>query len=406
MAWGAHPGTVIGGRYRLTRPLGAGGFGEVWEAHDPVLDVDVAMKMVRLGSVPDEARAELLARAARESRNAARLRDHPHIITVHDVVEADDAPWIVMQLVEGRSLADELRANGPLTLRRALDVAEALLSALGAAHDAGIMHRDVKLANVMLGENGDVLLTDFGIALAHTDPRLTRTTMVIGSPAYMAPERWQGASNDGRSDLFSLGVTLYEAVEGVPPFPPDNLTAALTETPRAPQRAGPLTPLLIGLLARNPADRPGVPQALAMLGRARRTGARSTEGRRSEPPPTLRATDERLQGAHDPSVRRLAAEHGVDVNSVKGTGTDGRVRVQDVIAAVKARHGAYATRAAREFAAQQGIDLAGVTGSGRHGLICIQDVKHPSTGKTGAGGVAVAVVCVVLLLVLLARLGN
>ncbi|GLV88057.1 hypothetical protein Slala03_77460 [Streptomyces lavendulae subsp. lavendulae] len=403
MAWGAHPGTVIGGRYRLTRPLGAGGFGEVWAAHDPVLDVDVAMKMVRLSSVPDEARAELLARAARESRNAARLRDHPHIITVHDVVEADDAPWIVMQLVDGGSLADELRANGPLTLWRTLDVAEALLSALGAAHDAGIMHRDVKPANVMLGENGDVLLTDFGIAVAHTDPRLTRTTMVIGSPAYMAPERWQGAPNDGRSDLFSLGVTLYEAVEGVPPFPSDNLTAALTETPRAPQRAGPLTSLLIGLLARDPADRPTVPQALAMLGRARRTGARSTEGRRSGTPTTLRATDER-QGAQDPSVLRLAAEHGVDVNSIKGTGADGRVRVQDVIAAVKAMHGAYATRAAREFAAQQGIDLAGVAGSGKHGLICIQDVKHPSTGKTGARGVAVAVVCVVLLLFLLSRL--
>ncbi|MFB7781952.1 protein kinase [Streptomyces vinaceus] len=396
---------MIGGRYRLTRPLGAGGFGEVWEAHDPVLDVDVAMKMVRLSSVPDEARAELLARAARESRNAARLRDHPHIITVHDVVEADDAPWIVMQLVDGGSLADELRANGPLTLRRTLDVAEALLSALGAAHDAGITHRDVKPANVMLGENGDVLLTDFGIAVAHTDPRLTRTTMVIGSPAYMAPERWQGAPNDGRSDLFSLGVTLYETVEGVPPFPSDNPTAALTQTPRTPQRAGSLTPLLIGLLARDPADRPTVPQALAMLGRARRTGARSTEGSRSGTPTTPRATDERRQGAQDPSVLRLAAEHGVDVDSVKGTGADGRVRVQDVIAAVKAMHGAYATRAAREFAAQQGIDLAGVAGSGKHGLIRIQDVKHPSSVKTGAGGVAVAVVCVVLILFLLARLG-
>ncbi|MFF0219694.1 protein kinase domain-containing protein [Streptomyces vinaceus] len=395
---------MIGGRYRLTRPLGAGGFGEVWAAHDPVLDVDVAMKMVRLSSVPDEARAELLARAARESRNAARLRDHPHIITVHDVVEVDDAPWIVMQLVGGGSLADELRANGPLTLRRTLDVAEALLSALGAAHDAGIMHRDVKPANVMLGGNGDVLLTDFGIAVAHTDPRLTRTTMVIGSPAYMAPERWQGAPNDGRSDLFSLGVTLYEAVEGVPPFPSDNPTAALTQTPRAPQRAGPLTSLLIGLLARDPADRPTVPQALAMLGRARRSGARSTEGSRSGTPTTLRATDERRAGAQDPSVLRLAAEHGVDVNSVEGTGADGRVRVQDVIAAVKATYGAYATRAAREFAAQQGIDLAGVAGSGKHGLIRIQDVKHPSTGKTGAAGVAVAVVCVVLILFLMARL--
>ncbi|MGW2597358.1 serine/threonine-protein kinase [Streptomyces klenkii] len=263
---GVHPGNAIGGRYRLIRLLGAGGFGEVWEAHDPVLGVDVAVKRVRLtGSVPDQVRAEVLARAAREARNAARLRDHPNIVTVYDVVGVDGVPWIVMQLVDGTSLADELKVHGPLTVRRTVDIAAALVHALIAAHQVGVMHRDVKPANVMLAANGSVLLTDFGIAVAHTDPRLTHSSLVIGSPAYMAPERWQGAPSDGRSDLFSLGVTLYEAVEGVLPFPAGNPTAALTEMPRPPERAGYLASLLIALLERNPAKRPTASQVLEML---------------------------------------------------------------------------------------------------------------------------------------------
>ncbi|MEV7931010.1 serine/threonine-protein kinase [Kitasatospora sp. NPDC088779] len=245
MAAEARPGAVIGGRYTLTRPLGAGGFGQVWQAHDPVLGVDVAVKQVRLdGALPDEARAELLVRAAREARHAARLRDHPHIVTVYDVVEVDEGPWrvpwIVMQWVDGHSLAEELKCDGPLDPERAARVAEALLGALDAEHRAGVVHRDVKPPNVLLAADGSVLLADFGIAVAQTDPRLTPTTLVIGSPGYMAPERWQGAESDGRADLFSLGVTLYEALEGVLPFRPENPTAALTEEPRPMERAGAL----------------------------------------------------------------------------------------------------------------------------------------------------------------------
>jgi serine/threonine protein kinase len=270
MAAEARPGTVIGGRYTLARPLGAGGFGQVWQAHDPVLGVDVAVKQVRLdGALPDEARAELLARAAREARHAALLRDHPRIVTVYDVVEVDEGawrvPWIVMQWVDGHSLAEELKRGGPLDPKRAAQVAEALLGALDAAHRVGIVHRDVKPANVLLAADGSVLLADFGIAVAQTDPRLTRTSLVIGSPGYVAPERWQGAEGDGRADLFSLGVTLYEALEGVLPFRPDNPTAALTEQPRPMERAGPLAPLLLALLEKDPARRPTVDAARELL---------------------------------------------------------------------------------------------------------------------------------------------
>lgn len=261
---------VIGGRYTLTRLLGAGGFGQVWQAHDPVLGVDVAVKQVRLDAeLPDEARAELMARAASEARNAARLRDNAHIVTVYDVVEVDDGPWrvpwIVMQWVDGRSLAEALKHDGPLSAQQALRVAEALLDALETAHRAGIVHRDVKPANVLLAVNGAVLLADFGIALAQADPRITRTAVVIGSPAYMAPERWQGATGDGRADLFSLGVTLYEAVEGALPFSSGNPGITPAHEPKAMQRAGALAPLILALLEKDPARRPTAHTARTML---------------------------------------------------------------------------------------------------------------------------------------------
>ncbi|MGV9357626.1 protein kinase domain-containing protein [Streptomyces misionensis] len=266
------PDMVIGGRYKLVDRLGAGGFGQVWRARDLALAVDVAVKEVRLDdAVPHALRGELLDRAGREARNAARLRDHPHIVTVHDVVEVDGIPWIVMQLVDGRSLAEELDERGTLPVGRAADVARALLSGLEAVHRAGLVHRDVKPANTMLASSGAILLADFGIAVDRKDPRLTAPDMVIGSPGYMAPERWQGAPYDGRADLFSLGATLYEAMEGVLPFPASNPTAVLTEPPRPPVRAGRLTALVMALLRKDPAQRPTIAQALDMLDRAAST---------------------------------------------------------------------------------------------------------------------------------------
>ncbi|MFD5566231.1 serine/threonine-protein kinase [Kitasatospora griseola] len=259
-------GELVGGRYRLRYLLGAGGFGQVWAADDTVLEVAVALKEVRLADAMAEERRELRVRAAREARHAARLRDHPHIVTVYDVVDVDGIPWIVMQLVEGRSLAEELRANGPLDATRSVAVAKALLLAVQAAHAEDITHRDIKPANVMLTDSGQVLLTDFGIAVNRTDTALTPTNLVIGTPGYTAPERWQGAPASGPSDLYSLGVTLYEAVEGDLPFPRSNPVAALTDTPREPRRAEPpMARFLAALLHRDPAARPSPAQALALL---------------------------------------------------------------------------------------------------------------------------------------------
>ncbi|MEU6051177.1 serine/threonine-protein kinase [Streptomyces xanthochromogenes] len=258
-------GQLIAGRYRLAQLLGSGGFGRVWKAEDTVLGVWVAVKELQLGRVPPSERQELLVRAAREARHAARLRDHPHIVTVYDVIEVDAATWIIMRLVEGHSLAEQLRMNGPLTETRTRAIAQALLDALRFVHEADITHRDVKPANIMLTPQGNVLLTDFGIAVDRADTRLTRTDLVIGTPGYTAPERMLGAEPSGASDLYSLGVTLYEAVEGRLPFPPEEPLAALRKSPPPPRHAGRLAPLITSLLDGDPARRPTSAEAIALL---------------------------------------------------------------------------------------------------------------------------------------------
>ncbi|WP_149256940.1 serine/threonine-protein kinase [Actinomadura sp. K4S16] len=194
----ARAGRLLGGRYRLAESLGSGGFGQVWKANDETLGVPVAVKGMRLPPGTDAEQGERLARAEREARNAARLRDHPNIVTVHDVVVDGGVPWIVMRLVTGRSLEQRLREEGPLQVEEAARVATSLLNALGAAHAAGILHRDVKPANVMLADNGGVLLTDFGIAVHQADTALTATGLIIGSSEYLAPERADGATRRGR----------------------------------------------------------------------------------------------------------------------------------------------------------------------------------------------------------------
>ncbi|MFI9630931.1 protein kinase [Streptomyces sp. NPDC052042] len=269
----AQPDQVIDGRYRLIAKLGAGGFGEVWKAHDETLRIDVAVKAVRVPPAAlAEEQAERLIRAAREARNAARLRDHPNIVAVHDVVVHRGVPWTVMQLVVGASLQEHLDAHGPLPVNSAETLASALLSALGAAHNAGIVHRDVKPANVMLA--GDqMLLTDFGIAVHQQDTALTGTGMLIGSAEYMAPERVRGKDGVPASDLFSLGVTLYQAIEGVSPFRRStfeaSLSAVLFDDPPQSQHAGRLTELITRLLNKVPDQRPTVVQAQALLSAAR-----------------------------------------------------------------------------------------------------------------------------------------
>jgi serine/threonine protein kinase len=274
-------GRLVDGRYRLLDRLGEGGFGRVWRAHDAALNVEVAVKEVWLPETmsPDE-RAQRLRRAEREAHNAARLRDHPNIVAVYDVVVDDDAPWIVMRLVHGLSLDEHVRAHGPLSVAEATTVASALLAALGAAHEAGVLHRDVKPANVMLASNGTVLLTDFGIAVHHTDGTLTATGAFIGSVEYIAPERARGLADQPAGDLFSLGVTLYQAIEGFSPFrratPTGSLAAVLLETAPPPRQAGRLAPLLAGLLEKDPTDRLTIPQALALLQAAPGQGEKTT----------------------------------------------------------------------------------------------------------------------------------
>ncbi|MFF8285446.1 serine/threonine-protein kinase [Streptomyces albus] len=260
---------LIAGRYRLIRPLAEGGFGRVWEAHDDVLHADVVVKEVRLPASADLVeQAKRLTYAEREARNAARLRHHPGIVPVYDVATEDGRPWIVMQLIEGSSLEERLR-KGRLPVSATIELAEALLKALDAAHQAGVVHRDVKPANVMLATDGRVMLTDFGIATHPADTRLTTDGSVVGSLEYMAPERLKGDPGTLAGDLFSLGATLYHAVEGVSPFRrssyPATMAALAHDAPPPPRHAERLAPLLRALLAKDPEARPTVTEALVLL---------------------------------------------------------------------------------------------------------------------------------------------
>lgn len=264
------PGDVIGGRYRLTTELGAGGFGTVWRAYDETLGVDVALKELRLMRGMSEAdQADRLIRATREARNAARLRRHEGIVTIHDVVVKDDLPWIVMELIDGRSLGEHIEEIGPLSVDRTAEMAVSLLTAIGAAHEEGVLHRDIKPGNVMLAADGKTLLTDFGIAVRDTDTALTATGTLVGSAEYMAPERLRGTEGLPASDLFSLGVTLFQAVEGFSPFHratrDATLAAVLLEEAPTPHRAGRLTQLITRLMDKDPAARPTVVEALAII---------------------------------------------------------------------------------------------------------------------------------------------
>ncbi|NUR63812.1 MAG: serine/threonine protein kinase [Catenulispora sp.] len=288
-------GRLIGGRYRLVERLGAGGFGQVWRARDEMLRIDVAVKEVRLPeTLTRREHAERLERAEREARNAARLRDHPNVVAVHDVVVQDGVPWTVMQLIPGRSLDDRLAAGGPLRPQDAVVVARALLSALKAAHAAGIVHRDVKPANVMLTPEREVVLTDFGLAMAQADTALTATGNVMGSMEYIAPERAEGRDGMPESDLFSLGATLYQAVEGFSPFRRETATATLKavllDDPPRPVLAGPLTPVITGLLVKDPGLRLRIDDAVALLEGAESGGFGSVA--QSGPMPAARSAAE------------------------------------------------------------------------------------------------------------------
>jgi tRNA A-37 threonylcarbamoyl transferase component Bud32 len=264
---------TVASRYRLLDKIGQGGMGTVWRAQDEFLGRTVAIKEIDLPRLADIDPAELRERALREARAAARL-SHPNVVTVHDVVQEDGNPWIVMALVDADSLAEVLRASGPLPPARVAEIGLAVLSALQAAHAAGIVHRDVKPANVLLARDGRIVLTDFGIATLEGDPSLTSAGLMLGAPAYISPERASGLRPEPASDLWSLGATLYTAVEGRPPYDRDSpmatLGALMAEDPPVPKAAGCLTPTLMRLLERDPARRPDAPAARRLLEEALR----------------------------------------------------------------------------------------------------------------------------------------
>jgi hypothetical protein len=252
--------TLVAGRYRLHRQLGAGGMGLVWRARDEVLGRDVAVKeVVPPAGLSGTDRAELRLRTLREARTAARL-NHPNVVKIYDVVHTEEWPWIVMEYVPSRSLHEIIANDGPLSPPQVARIGLAILGALGAAHRAGVLHRDVKPGNVLVADDGRVVLTDFGLAtFEDTEGALTLPGLVLGSAQYVAPERARDGTSSSESDLWSLGATLYAAVEGRSPYARSTtmatLTALATALPDPPQRAGPLKPVLSGLLRRNPRDR-------------------------------------------------------------------------------------------------------------------------------------------------------
>ena len=261
----------IGNRYRLEEQIGIGAMGVVWRGTDELLNRPVAVKEL-LTVAPSTNPAEVeesRQRIQREGRIGARLQ-HAHVISMFDVVIHEDRPWLVMEYLPSDSLATVVRAKGPLLPVQVAAIGRDVADGLAAAHAAGVVHRDVKPGNVLIGTDGRVKLTDFGVARAVDDVQLTRTGLIAGTPAFLAPEIAQGRTPTAASDVFALGATLYAAVEGVPPFGLDDNAYALlhkvaTEAPNPPQHAGPLTPVLMRLLAVDPAARPSAAQARDLL---------------------------------------------------------------------------------------------------------------------------------------------
>jgi len=284
---------TVAGRYRLRERLGAGGMGSVWLAEDMELRAQVALKEIHVPEAPGEEAGERAARARREALKAAQLREHPNVITVYDVVERNGLPWIVMEYLPGTvDLNAAVRQRGPLPPAEVARIGAAALDGLIAGHRRNIIHRDVKPSNILLAPDHSgvadrrVLLTDYGISLHSRETRLTMSGLVIGTPGYVAPERVLGAEATPASDLFSLGVTLYFAVQGVGPFDQatgeHGLNAVLDVDPTPPEQASPgLARVIMGLLAKDPPDRMRADVAAVLLAEA------AEEAKRPVPPDQL-----------------------------------------------------------------------------------------------------------------------
>ena len=306
---------LIGNRYRLEERIGVGAMGVVWRATDELLGRTVALKellAVTSGtSTPDLEQSR--QRILREGRIGARLQ-HPHVISIFDVAIHEDHPWLVMEYLPSQSLAVRLTLHGPLEATETADIGRQMADGLAAAHLAGVVHRDVKPGNVLIAANGLVKLTDFGVSRAVDEVQLTRTGVIAGTPAYLAPEVAQGREPNAASDVFALGATLYAAVEGEPPFGLDDNAYALlhrvaTDEPRPPRQAGPLAGILMRLLSVDADGRPSATQARDLL--AAVAAGRDEDVTRTGLPPTQgtpkRAGAGQQASAGGPPRRRRAA---------------------------------------------------------------------------------------------------
>ncbi len=324
------PGDLLAGRYRLRNVIGRGGMGVVWLAADGLLNRDVAIKeTVRPPQLDDSEWDALRERSLREARTAAGL-NHPGIVSIFDVLEEEGRPWMVMQLVPFPSLGDLVRASGPLSPAATAQVGLQILAAIRAAHAAGVLHRDVKPANVLVGQDGEVVLTDFGLAVADGSPHVTMAGQVIGSPAFMSPECARGEPAMPASDLWSLGATLYAAVEGRAPFERDGMIAVLTaiasDSPAAPSRAGQLWPVINGLLCKDPRDRLDADTTEHMLHRVAASAGPVAEAAVLPVPATVAVSEADQLRADTRQFDAGSSLAGPAVSTAGAAGTHGRPR--------------------------------------------------------------------------------
>ncbi|MFI5874119.1 serine/threonine-protein kinase [Streptomyces sp. NPDC051445] len=390
---------LLAGRYRLGDVLGRGGMGTVWRAEDETLGRTVAVKELRFpGNIDEDEKRRLITRTLREAKAIARIRNNS-AVTVFDVVEEDDRPWIVMELVEGKSLAEVIREDGVLEPKRAAEVGLAILDVLRSAHREGILHRDVKPSNVLIAEDGRVVLTDFGIAQVEGDPSITSTGMLVGAPSYISPERARGHKPGPAADLWSLGGLLYASVEGSPPYDKGSaiatLTAVMTEQLEEPKNAGPLKDVIYGLLTKDPARRLDDAGARAMLNAV----LHAPEPRHAEPADATKVVPlpvlpdaangkgssagaeagEKLRGAFR-SVRKAAVAAGAATSAVAGrtkpaNGTSG----SGSVSAAEAR-----PSGARESGAARGTGAAASAAAPSVGAPVAPDSRGTTTPSASA----------------------
>lgn len=385
---------LLAGRYRLGDVLGRGGMGTVWRAQDETLGRTVAVKELRFpSSIDDDEKRRLITRTLREAKAIARIRN-TGAVTVFDVVDEDNRPWIVMELIEGKSLAEAIREDGVLTPKRAAEVALAILDVLRAAHRQGILHRDVKPSNVLMSDDGRVVLTDFGIAQVEGDPSITSTGMLVGAPSYISPERARGHKPGPAADLWSLGGLLYASVEGVPPYDKGSaiatLTAVMTEPVEQPKNAGPLESLIYGLLAKDPEQRLDDAGARALLNEV----LREPEPKAAEPEPMDATKVVTLPPVPEQGLGRRSSGSGKDSGARKGEEASERLRgalrsVRKAASAAGAATAAATTRAKGTGGSSEtsGARNASATSGSDEGKSKSKDI---ASGSAAAADVAVA----------------